>query len=166
MLDVHQQQFLVLLFVVQPEGHQSSEVGTVGDDGVDEADHGVVDAGPVVADLAAVGAGDQAPVGAGVTGADGFVVAVEQVPVVVVDAAVAGQVRDEEEGLEEPGGVGSVPLGRAGVGHRLDGLVLGSEGPGEALGEVTDPAVAVDGGGGRGRRRRGARPTGDGGRWW
>jgi hypothetical protein len=82
------------------------------------------------------------PLRAGMSRADGFVVRVEQVPEVGVEGLVAGEPGIEDEGLEEPGGVTAVPLRGAHVGHRLDDLVLRSEGSGERLGEVAHPAVS------------------------
>src|SRR6185437_16158146 len=63
-LDVHQQQLLMLLFVVQPEDHQ---VGGVGVDGTaEEVGHGGVDVGPVAGDVVDAGSGHQAPLVPGV----------------------------------------------------------------------------------------------------
>ena len=132
-LDVHQQELLVLLLVLDAELDQrrrrpprglSRRVG-----------HGLVDVGPVLGDLLDPGPGQQPPVVPRIPGAHALVVGVEQVAEVGMEGSVPVETGDEQEGLEEPGGVGPVPLGRAHVGHGLDGLVLGRQGGGERLGE-------------------------------
>ena len=125
-LDVEQQQFLVLLLVVGAE-HQC--VGEVGSDTCGEQLFDcLVDVRAVVDDLGDRRPGDQATLRAGVTSADGLVVAVVQEAVLgAVPDPLAGAVGTEHELGEEPGGVGPMPLGRAGVGHRLDHLVLGAQ---------------------------------------
>ena len=73
-----------------------------------------------------------------------------------VEGRVARTAR-QHEGLEEPGGVGQVPLHRTGVGHGLDGLVLHRQGLGQ--GEAPRPHRAVTGqeaGADRGGRSDGA----------
>ena len=76
-------------------------------------------------------------------GAHGLVVRVEDVGVGVVEGAVAGGVLAEDERLEEPRHVGPVPLRRAHVGHRLDGLVLCAQDRGQPLGRGPNPAVGA-----------------------
>jgi hypothetical protein len=49
----------------------------------------------------------------------------------------------EQELLEEPGGMGTVPLGGAGVRHRLDQLILGAQGSGPALSLVPDGEIRL-----------------------
>jgi hypothetical protein len=44
----------------------------------------------------------------------------------------------EQELLEEPGGMGTVPFRRACIRHRLDQLILCREGIGAAFGLVSD----------------------------
>jgi hypothetical protein len=71
-------------------------------------------------------------------GADGLVVGIEQKAECRVKYPIARTVRDQHELLEEPGCVRPVPLRRAGVGHRLQGLVLVTERNDQALGNVPD----------------------------
>src|SRR6266550_257691 len=143
MLDVHQQQLLVLLLVVETEhGELREAVPRVGVATVDQLLHRAVDVSAVARDLLDGRAGEQAALRTRVPWTDGFVVRVEQVPEVGVERLVAGEPGIEDEGLEEPGGVTAVPLRGAHVGHRLDDLVLRSEGSGERLGEVAHPAVS------------------------
>ena len=61
---------------------------------------------------------------AGMPGTGTDVIGIEQKCVVEVERLVALAVLAEQELLEEPGGMGAMPFGRAGVRHRLDQLVL------------------------------------------
>ena len=148
-LDVHQQELLVLLLVLDAQLHQGQD-GRPGVP-VQQLGHRRVDVAPVVGDLHDAGTGDQAPVGPGVPGTDGLVVGVEEEPEVRVEELVAGERGLEQEGLEEPGGVGPVPLGGAHVGHGLDRLVLGGQGAGQLLGQP--PGVLEPPGQDRGNHR-------------
>ena len=130
MVDVHDEQLLVLLLVVQTQLEQLGR--SLGHTTVDELQNGGVDVLAVLGDLRDAWAGDQPALGSGVTSADGLVVGVEQEPEALVVGRVLGS---EHERLEEPRRVGAVPLGGTGVGHRLHGLVLGAEWGGESLGE-------------------------------
>ena len=132
MLDVHQQQLLVLLLVVEAEldrGHHLVEGAGVQAD--DEVAHPVVDVAAVDPDVVGARTADEAAVGACVSRPDRLVVAVEQEPVLLLVGREAGLVVGEDEGLEEPGDVRPMPLGGGDVGHRLDGLVLRRERSGE-----------------------------------
>ncbi len=75
--------------------------------------------------------------------ADGLVVRVEDVGVLVVEGAIPGGVLTEDERLEEPGDMGAVPLGRAHVRHRLHGLVLCAQNRRQAFGVRTHSPVGV-----------------------
>src|SRR3954447_10649071 len=55
-----------------------------------------------------------------------------------MEGLVTFAVLAEQELLEEPGGVGAMLFGRAGVRHRLDELVFGAQGSGPALGLAAD----------------------------
>ena len=59
--------------------------------------------------------------------ADRLVVGVEEIFVGRIEHAVVRARAAQHEGLEEPRRVRQVPLGRTGVGHRLDRLVLGRQ---------------------------------------
>ena len=141
-LDVHQQQLLMLLLMVHAELDECGNVGPVRVGTVDELAHCGIDVRPVAADLLDVRSRDQTALIAGMSRSDGLVVRVEQVAELEIEGVVAGEARLEQEGLEEPGGVPAVPLGRAHVGHRLDDLVFRAERRGERFGEVADVAEA------------------------
>src|SRR5476651_1818575 len=78
------------------------------------------------------------------TRADSFVVGVEQVTERRIEGLIVGQVLAEQEGFEKPGRVRHVPLGGAGIGHRLNDHVLGAEGRNQALGSVSDCLVTLE----------------------
>ena len=97
---------------------------------------------PVTRDLLDTRPGQQAPLGTRMPRTDRFVVRVEEVAVVRVELAIARNRTRQHERFEEPRRVGPVPLRRADVGHRLDGLVLARERCGESLGVRADFGVA------------------------
>ena len=138
---IHQQQLLVLLFVVESQLHEFEPPG------VEVA----LPQGPqdreihVVAELGHAGhvrAGDHAPLRPRLTFADRLVVAVEQVAERLVEHLVGNRI-GQHELLEEPSGVGPVPLGRTGVGHRLHDLVLGAQSSGQGLGVSAHRTVGL-----------------------
>ena len=135
---IHQQQFLVLLLVLQAQLHQlkprrrSRLMRILLGQGDPLAD------GPV--HLAAPGqhlgdrwAAQQPPLGPGMALADGVVIAVEQEAPAGIGGLIA---RDEgrqlrcfeQEFLKEPGGVAQVPFRGAGIGHALEAEVFWVEG--------------------------------------
>ncbi len=123
----------MLLFVCDPElddGQDPPE--RLGAGCLDEAPQAFVDACAVVAHIGGARARKQTPMGACVARTFCVVVRVVEQRVPWIDG------RDprglEDEGLEEPGRVRPVPLGRARVGHRLELLVLGREARRESLG--------------------------------
>ena len=138
-LDVHEQQLLVLLLVVEAELDERGRRRGVAR--VDELVHRVVDVRAVLRDLVDARPREQTALRARVPRTDRFVVRVEEVRVRGVERRVAGEPGREDERLEEPGGVGPVPLRRAHVGHRLHDLVFGGERRGERLGVVAHAAV-------------------------
>ena len=75
--------------------------------------------------------------------AERLVVGVEKVEEARVERPVARQVRQQHDRLEEPAGMGQVPLGRAGVRHRLHALVFGRERRGECQAVRTHLGVSL-----------------------
>ena len=151
-LDVGEEEFLMLLFVMEAE----DEAGfgfwrrIMGEEGVD----GGVDVVAVVEDLGEGGPGEGgAELFAGL-GGDAVVVAVEEPEEIGMEGVVAGREFAEDEGLKEPGGVGEVPFGGAGLGCGLDHHVLWRERLAEGEGLCADrgePGAEVRGPGLRGR---------------
>ena len=78
-------------------------------------------------DLLAVRPRDQPALRPRVARAGRHIIRVEQIGEPLVEDAIAGKVRDQQELLEEPGGMRAMPLGRAGIRHRLHELVLGAQ---------------------------------------
>src|SRR5262245_20006898 len=70
---------------------------------------------------------DQPAPGARMARSSRDVVRVEEIGELGVANAIAGKMRDQEELLEEPRSVRAMPLGRAGIRHRLHHLVLGAQ---------------------------------------
>ena len=143
--DVGEHQFLMLLLVIEADLDQ----GRDGFEGVlarcaEEGHHGGVDMAAIGGDLLGAGPGHQAALGTRVprTGAD--IIGIEQEGVVRVESFVARTMLGQQELFEEPGGMGTVPFGRACVRHRLDLLVLGGQGRGPALGLVAHAAIRID----------------------
>ncbi len=62
--------------------------------------------------------------GSRLPGAGGLVVGIEAIGEALIQRAEARKMRLQHERLEEPGGVRQVPLGGAGVVHRLDDLIF------------------------------------------
>lgn len=114
-LDVHEEQLLVLLLVVAAELDEV-EQRLVEGPVLEPGDELLLDVLAVGRDLGDARAGHVSARGAGVTLAHGLVVAVEEIAEGGVARSV-GRVGTEDELLEEPRGVGSVPLRRAGLGH-------------------------------------------------
>jgi len=134
-LDVGQQQFLVLLFVLQAQLQVLQCL--FAEIAIGQArQHLLIDVPAIVAHLLQRGPRQQAAAWAGMGGAEALVVAVEQeipgrIPRLV--ATHAGQ----HEAFEEPGGVGQVPFGRAGIVHALQHRVFSAERCGQLLAAPT-----------------------------
>ena len=139
---IHQQQLLVLLFVLQAQLQQGAPgllrqpMGRERGD-VEQLLEGPIHPLPPGQDLRDRRPAQQAALGPGMAGANGVVVAVEQVaPAGIGGLNLAEDIRKagfercvlEQKGFKEPGGVAQVPFGRAGIGHPLEAKVLGGEG--------------------------------------
>ena len=121
-LDVHQQELLMLLLVMQAERDELDEPRLCGIP--EHRLHRGVHRGAVARDVVDARSGEEPAFGAWMPGADRLVVRVEDVLVRIVECGIPRGVLTEDERLEEPGDVSPVPLGRAHVGHRLHRLVL------------------------------------------
>lgn len=113
-----------------------------------------VDMGSVGEHLVERGAGEQASLMAGMPSPDSVVVRVEEVAELRMENFIPLAMGTEQEGFEEPGRVGQVPLGRAAVGHRLGTTIFRFEIADEALAEFPDGRVVVRCGHGTGRGDR------------
>ena len=134
----------MLLLVVEADLDQRRELreGLLAG-GLEELDHSGIDMPAIGGDFIGARAGEVAALVAGVPGTCGDIIGIEQEGVVGVEGLVALTVLAEQELLEEPGGMGAMPFGRAGVRHRLDQLVLGAQGSGPALGLAADSQIGL-----------------------
>ncbi len=144
---VGEEQLLMLLLVGEPQHHQGGKVrirSGIGQQGV----HGGVDMVAVGHHLRGAGTGDHSPRSARLSIAQGLVIGVEQVLERRIERFAPP--RQEQEGLEEPGRVSQMPLGRARVRHRLGAHVLGRQrcgqrpGHGANVGEAFTQMSAAD----------------------
>src|SRR3546814_3182242 len=71
-----------------------------------------------------------------------FVIGIEEVGIGRIERSVAGQVRLQQEGLEEPGRMRAMPLRRTRVRHRLNRLVLGRQWRREAFRQPANHPVS------------------------
>ena len=97
-------------------------------------------------DMVAIGADDidrrarqEAALGPRMARPHRLVIGVEQIGEGRVEHAILPGERAEDEGLEKPAGVRQMPFCRAGIGHRLDRLVLGRQIGGERLALAPHP---------------------------
>ena len=134
MLDVHQDQFLMLLFVMQAKFDQSMGVMLIRQ----EFQHDAGDVPAIGHHLLDTRPGDHPALRPRMSRADGLVVRIEEIFEGRIEWPVTRSVRSQDEGLEKPCRVREMPFGRAGIRHRLDRLVLGRQGSGEFLGARTD----------------------------
>ena len=142
MLDVHQQQFLMLMLVVEAQVHQRCQfLARELIDACQQVEHPIVDVGSVVPHLVRTRPGDESALGAWISRPHGFVVTVEQRPVRVLVRMETGLVLSEYERLEEPRHMRAMPLCWADVGHGLDRLVFRTQWCRERFGESSDRLV-------------------------
>ncbi len=140
-LDVGGGEFEMLLLVLEAE--DDAALGFVLGNAAEETGDGRVDVAAVGEDLV------ERRTGEGGTKlllghvADGAVVGVEEPAEVGVEGLITGDELGEDEGLEEPGGVGEMPLDRRGLGAGLHHHVFGSERAAETHGGCAYEAKAV-----------------------
>lgn len=126
MFEVGEHQFLMLLFVVQPQGQQRGKVGAL--TGVaQQLAHLLVNVPAIAEHLVQCGARQQTAFGTQMTFADAHVVGVEQDLVGRINEWGRLGQGGENKGLKEPGGMGQMPFQRAGVGHGLQLTVFGAQ---------------------------------------
>ena len=114
--------------------------------------NGLVDMGATGEDLVQARAAEHAAARARVALALALVIGIEQIGPALVAQAIAGDMVAQDEGLEEPAGVGEVPFGRRGVGHRLEGGVGVGQRRGDGRAQRAHRAVALG-------QRRGGRES-------
>ena len=133
--NVGHQQFLVLLFVMQPDLENLEHARRVRRrHGLDQPLDGFIDMGAIAGDILTVRAGDQAALRARMARTGGDVIRVEQEGKAFIEDTVGRVVRHKQELLEKPGDMGAVPFGRRGIRHRLHDLVFRRQMRGARLG--------------------------------
>jgi hypothetical protein len=133
-LDVHEQQLLVLLLVIEAEREARLDIRPVHRcAGVDQLEHMAVDVGTVVVYLLHRRARERVPLVARVKRPYRVVVRIENMLVARVQWTVLRQERLQQERFEKPRDVREVPLWRARVDDALDLVVVGLERRTEAL---------------------------------
>ena len=149
-LDVCGDELLMLLLVFEAQGDAAG--GLVFEGMLEERGHGGVDVCPVGEDGVERRAGEGGAELLFGHVAEGVVVAVEEPVEVGMEGFVGGDELAEDEGLEEPAGVGEMPLDGAGFGTGLDHEVFRREWGAELAGRLADGFVAGEeefGGGSR-----------------
>ncbi len=134
MQDIGQDQFLMLLLMVDAEFNQrpnrpiSRALGSS-----EQIAHRRIDKGSVGKNLGQARPRQQPALRPRMAGANSFIVRVEEeAPPLIIDP-IPGEERNEQKGFKEPGGVGKMPLRRARVRHRLQRLILRIESRGDGL---------------------------------
>ncbi len=143
-LDVHEQQLLVLLLVLQAQADATDDLGSLLARRIyQELAHGLIDMPAIGINLLDPWTRQHAAPRSRKGQAMGLVVGVEQVVVGLVQAPVARQVGQQHEGLEEPGDVCQMPFRRAHLRCALDDIVLHLQRRADRLAGGAHQAVAL-----------------------
>ena len=144
-LDVGGDQLLVLLLVFEAKAYTTTGLDAGGGvwQGLEQARNRGVHMGAVGEDVRDGRARKAGAEGFGGHVAEGVVVGVEEPVEVGVEVGVVGEKFAEDEGLKEPGSVGQVPLGGAGLRTGLDHQVLRRERRGQGERGCSHGTVAL-----------------------
>ena len=126
MQDIGEQQFLMLLLVLQADlddRRQIVEIFRVCDQLRDRR----IDMGAIVGDFGHRRPRDQAALRTRLPGTGGDIIRIVEKGEALIEDAIGLEMRPQQELLEEPCHMRAMPFGRARVGHRLDDLVLGRQ---------------------------------------
>ena len=125
----------MLLLVMEAEFDQGPRIARAAPE---QFRHGIRDMTAIGHDFVDTGPRDKAALRTRMPRTDGLVVRIEEKFIGWIVDPMFGHVRAQHEGLEEPRRVREVPLGRAGIRHRLHGLVLGRERRRQLLGPAAN----------------------------
>src|SRR6266436_10339007 len=104
----------MLLLVIEADSHERGDRGqSVLTGSLEKLHHGGIDVPAVGGDFVGARAGQMAPLVAGVARSGADIVGIEQIRIIRMKGLVAPAMLAEQELLEEPGGMGAVPFGRA-----------------------------------------------------
>ena len=142
MQSIGEQQFLVLLLVVQSEFNQSQCFARQFAFIQKQLLHGCVHVFAKRQHLRQRWAGQQTALRARVTRPQSFVIRVEKICKRIVKHLIARQVRQQHDVFKKPTGVRQMPFGRAGVRHGLHALILCAQRRGELQSVLTYSGVA------------------------
>ena len=133
--DIGEQELLVLLLVMEPdlENPQDLRKLAILGPGKQPLDRRI-DVGAEGRDVLAVRPREQPPSRPRMTRASRHIIGVEKIGEALIEDAIAGQMRHQQELLEKPGRMRAMPFGRARIGHRLHHLILRAERRRAALG--------------------------------
>ena len=142
MLDIGQDQFLVLLLVVQSQLDQESQL-TVAALLIEQHQQMRIHMVTVSEYFSQRRSRQQATLGPWVHVASRVVIGVEQVMKPRMEFFVIGQVRAQDKLLEKPARMGQMPFRRADIGHALDDRVLGRQWFDQFLGLAADLPISA-----------------------
>jgi hypothetical protein len=127
--DIHQDKFLMLLFVVQAQFQQIPQIARKT---ILFAFRVIQEVGHRGINMSAIGhhtverwTGQQAAIRAGMLGPDRFVIGIEQEIKIGIEFRVSWRMGLQDKRFEKLGDVRKVPFRRTDIRHRLDLLVLG-----------------------------------------
>ncbi len=143
MQNIGEQQFLVLLLVIEPDLDDRNEFGEIGR-GFDQLRHRAIDMRAISGDLGRARPRHQAALRPRGARAGRDVIRVVQIGEALIERAIIFDIGLEQKLLEKPGDVGAMPLGRARIGHRLDDLIFRRQQSGAALGFGAHGAKGVE----------------------
>ena len=141
-LDIHQDQLLMLLLVLQAKFDQGGRRGRKAS--LQQAQHRFIDMAAIGPHLIERRAAEEAALRARMALADAHIITVELNRIGRIESAIAGLVLREEKRLEEPARMRQMPFGRAGVRHRLDLAILRRQGCGKRLAGAADLQIALN----------------------
>ena len=134
--NVRQQQFLMLLLVIDADLDEPGDLGAGLHALREKIRQPRIDMRAIRQNALDRRSRENAAPGARLARPLAFVIGIEAVVEGFIEHPVAGQVLGENEGLEEPRDVREVPFGRARILRRLDGHVLGRQRVRQSLGQV------------------------------
>ena len=145
MFDVGDDQFLVLLFMMEAkrnDGRELCQLPLI--EPLQQLNDTLIDIPAVGIRLLDGGPGDQPTFGPAMPFSKRIVIRVEEVRVLWMQRPVIRNCRKEQEGLEKPADVGEMPLGRADIWHGLNDIIFGDQGFAQVLRKAANVLVLLN----------------------